>query len=144
MPEPLDDCWQAYVWIILNCKSYFGIDFKKVIIAGDSAGGHFVSALAYMSIERNFRQPDGLALFYSAQNTSQDYYSPGLLNSIDDPIVSLTFFNLVARYVHKNKEDMYKYSHHRYISPMLGMQDEILRQFPKVRIMLAGTDGLRD
>jgi len=38
-PMPLNDCYQGYHWIITQAKKWLNMDIKKVILAGDSAGG---------------------------------------------------------------------------------------------------------
>lgn len=65
-PYPLgfDDCWQAYNWLLKNSLKYFGIDTKKVILTGDSAGGNLVSAITIACIKKGVRKPDGLFLMY--------------------------------------------------------------------------------
>ena len=44
-PEGLNDCWQAYNWILQYCHEIFGITPKKVILSGDSAGGNLVAGI---------------------------------------------------------------------------------------------------
>ena len=51
-PDQLEDCWQAHTWIIENAKEHLKIDFKKVIISGDSAGGGLAISLTLMAIKR--------------------------------------------------------------------------------------------
>lgn len=41
-PKALDDCWQAYYWIIKHSEELLGIPPRKVILVGDSAGGNLV------------------------------------------------------------------------------------------------------
>ena len=41
-PDALEDCWQAYYWIIINANQVFGLDYKKVVLVGDSAGGNAI------------------------------------------------------------------------------------------------------
>jgi len=42
--------WQAYFWLVLNCKDYFGFEPKKIIIIGDSAGGNLALSITTMAI----------------------------------------------------------------------------------------------
>lgn len=49
-PSQIEHVWQAYTWLILNVKQLFGIDFNKVVIVGDSAGGCLTIALTVMAI----------------------------------------------------------------------------------------------
>ena len=44
-PAGLDDCWQAYMFIITFIQKYFNVVPSKVVLVGDSAGGNLVAAL---------------------------------------------------------------------------------------------------
>jgi len=50
-PAAVDDCWQAYNWIIDNCKDTLWINPRKVVLVGDSAGGNLVLAVALRAIK---------------------------------------------------------------------------------------------
>jgi len=50
--------------MINYANDVFGINFKKVFVTGDSAGGNLVLALTNMTIQRNFRIPDGIIPIY--------------------------------------------------------------------------------
>jgi hormone-sensitive lipase len=63
-PKALDDVWQAYNWILNYAEEEFGIQINKIILAGDSAGGHLAFGLTYLLILHNKRLPDGLILSY--------------------------------------------------------------------------------
>jgi hormone-sensitive lipase len=63
-PSALNDCWQVYYWLVKNAESHYGINPKKIIIVGDSAGGNLAAAITVMAITRGFRVPDGLILAY--------------------------------------------------------------------------------
>ena len=80
-----------------NSKQYFGIDFKKIIVTGDSAGGNLAIGLTLMTINRDFRIPDGVFLAYPTCSVVVDKYWPSFLNALDDNILSSVFCNLVLR-----------------------------------------------
>lgn len=40
-PGGLEDCWNAYKWIIQYSNVHLGINPNKIILIGDSAGGNF-------------------------------------------------------------------------------------------------------
>ena len=63
-PSAINDVWQAYYYLVENAKQEFGIDPKRIILVGDSAGGNLVAAITIMSIMRNYRKPDGIILAY--------------------------------------------------------------------------------
>ena len=87
-PAQLDDCWQAYYWIVLNCEKVFGFNPKKIIMVGDSAGGNLILSLTLMTIERGFRKPDGIVPCYAATLCSEEEFFPSLLFSVDDCILT--------------------------------------------------------
>lgn len=41
-PGALEDCWQAYLFIVNRIKEFYNVNPKKIILAGDSAGGNMV------------------------------------------------------------------------------------------------------
>ena len=52
-PEPIDDCFQAYMWILKNAKEELNMNIKNIIISGDSAGGCMVLSLVFILITMN-------------------------------------------------------------------------------------------
>lgn len=54
-PSALDDCWQSYLFIINNIQQYFNINPKKIIMAGDSAGGNMVLGLCQLCMKYGIR-----------------------------------------------------------------------------------------
>ena len=63
-PAGISDLWNAYSWIILNAKAVFGIDYKKVVLTGDSVGGGLIIIITAMAIQRKFRVPDLIMPIY--------------------------------------------------------------------------------
>jgi acetyl esterase len=56
-PAPLEDVTEALIWVAANCERYGG-DRSRLAIAGESAGGNLVTALAVMS---SYRRPERVA-----------------------------------------------------------------------------------
>ena len=52
-PEGLNDCFQAYMWILNHCEQELGIKPEKILISGDSAGGSLVLGLVLLIIAMN-------------------------------------------------------------------------------------------
>ena len=50
-PGPIEDCFAAFQWMTANAKS-LGIDPKRIVIGGESAGGGLTAALAIMARDR--------------------------------------------------------------------------------------------
>ena len=51
-PDSSNDCYQGYYWIMTQAKKHLGMDIKKVIIAGDSAGGQLALNVVTLAIIR--------------------------------------------------------------------------------------------
>ena len=143
-PGALDESWQAYTWLILNAKKVFGIDYKKVILTGDSAGGNLIIALTLMSINRKFRVPDSILPMYPVTICSQERFYPSLLNSFDDAILTNAILGLVMKAYAPEGEHRFIGSHNQYMSPGICASDAALSQFPPVRLFLSGIDPLKD
>jgi acetyl esterase len=56
-PAPIEDASEALIWVRDNC-AYFGGDVNRLAIAGESAGGNLVTALAVASA---IRRPEPFA-----------------------------------------------------------------------------------
>lgn len=67
-PAALDDCWQAYIWILTKLSTVYNVNPKKIIVVGDSAGGNLAIALGLKCVKEGVRVPDGLLLVYPALN----------------------------------------------------------------------------
>ena len=63
-PDPVNDCYQAYVWIVTQAREQLGLDIDRFYLAGDSAGGHLVYSVTFLSMFRGFRIPDGIFVHY--------------------------------------------------------------------------------
>ena len=63
-PAAVEDCWQAYYWIVCHAESQLGIKTSKYILTGDSAGGNLVITVTIMAIEKGFSVPDLLVPAY--------------------------------------------------------------------------------
>jgi hormone-sensitive lipase len=50
-PIGLADCWQAYNWLLYESHKFFNIkENKRIIIAGDSAGGNLACGVTNLCI----------------------------------------------------------------------------------------------
>ncbi len=139
-PESLNDCWQAYHWILENALENFAIDPQKIILAGDSAGGNLVLALTYLLIATNSKKlPDLLMALYPASDVSSATMSPSMVRSLDDVLLStdsLFYINDAYRGNYETEEDPF-------LSPW-RCNKFILEKLPKTRFFLADIDPLRD
>jgi len=78
-PAALDDCWQAYNWVLNNMETSLGsenleilcpliisigIKSKNIVLVGDSAGGNLVLGVTLLAIKNRVQLPNGLLLAY--------------------------------------------------------------------------------
>lgn len=144
-PNQIDDVWQAYFWLVYNCKGYLGFDPKHILFGGDSAGGNLSLACTVMSIQREFRRPDGHILIYPAVCCSNQEFWPSLLMSLDDYILPTQFLNLsVCSYAPKGMLYNKDVQHCEYLSPALYASDDVVRQFPRTILIVGTCDPFKD
>ena len=144
-PYGLNDCYQAYRWIIDHCEKIIGIKPKKIILAGDSSGGTFVLSLTFLIIALNefqnekIRLPDFVIPLYPCCNTTIKGMNLSLLLSLKDFLLNDKFLTYVS--------DAYRGNYDNDDDPFLNpvkAKDIILKKFPKARWHLATCDPLRD
>jgi hormone-sensitive lipase len=138
-PSGLDDCWQAYNWLVDNAHS-FDINPKKIVLVGDSAGGNLALGLALLLIKDKRRVPDGLVLPYPGLKLDEKCYTPSFLNAMDDPILAYSYLGMIlGQYL----DDPTRGARDPIASPFL-MSDEHLRLLPPIRILVGSSDPLHD
>ncbi|CAD8120851.1 unnamed protein product [Paramecium sonneborni] len=139
-PFGLDDCWQAYMFIINYIDRYFNIKPNKVVLVGDSAGGNLVAALTVQIIKSGARIPDGILMAYPALLLDIKQFTPSLLISLNDPLLHHTVLKLcISSYVPQQFDAKLD----PLISPSIA-SDDILSRFPPTRIVLGTNDPLHD
>ena len=62
-PAPLDDCYEAWRWLVDNAPSY-RVDPSRIIVAGQSAGGGLAAALCQRILDEGGLQPVAQLLYY--------------------------------------------------------------------------------
>jgi len=139
-PDALDDIWQAYLWIVNYAETILGIKTKKIILAGDSAGGNLVTALTLRLIRAGLRVPDGCFLIYPCLQIDEEFTSPSFLRSIDDNILPA---NLLKLFTNAYLPDYAQPLTDPFLSP-LAADDELLKRLPPIRIAVGDRDPLHD
>ena len=139
-PAGLEDVWQAYNWLV-TYNSTIGMKIKKIVVAGDSAGGNFSVVLAIKCILENARRPDGLMLVYPAVYIDDKLIKKSFFRCLDDDVVPYSFLKLCKDMYLQDEEldgaqDMM-------ISPLVA-GDEIYQQLPRCRVVFGFDDPLRD
>lgn len=70
-PVPLDDFYRAYCWVA-NHADELEIDGRRIVIAGDSAGGNLAAAVALLARDRGGPPIAHQLLLYPALDTDLD------------------------------------------------------------------------
>lgn len=139
-PAGLDDCWQAYNWVLKYAEEILGIKPTKIILTGDSAGGNLAIGVTVLAIKTGIRIPDGLLLAYPALRLDPRVFTPSLLLALDDQLVPYSLLRLcVEAYVPSEVDP----SLDPLLSP-INLADEILAKLPPIRIMVGDNDPLHD
>ena len=144
-PEPINDCFQAYMWILKHAKEELCMDLKNIIISGDSAGANMVFSLVFMLItinqyeNMNIKLPDLLLIEYPTTYSGEDNVTNSLINSIKD----LVFDPVFLKYVRDAYVGDYKNMEDPFLNPIKA-DEKILKFLPKTRIFFGSTDPLRD
>lgn len=141
-PDPLNDCWQSYLWLLHYAPKQLNMSFDHIMVLGDSAGGNLAMSVVTMSILKGVRKPDFLTLLYPAMGISRDSFGPSILLALDDPLLRAAFVDRVCeQYTDPIKGvDMTK---EFFVNPS-ATPDHLLRQFPPIKMAIAGLDPLRD
>lgn len=139
-PDPINDSWQAYLWILKYSEKYLKLRFKKIFVTGASSGGNLGLGITTLSIQKNVRVPDGIVLTYPAMDTNLKQFSPSLLLGFEDQFMSFSFLLFVLE--NFSKEPL-KVEFNHVMSPKY-IPDDVLAKFPPCRFITAGLDPLRD
>ena len=144
-PYALNDCYQAYRWIVNHFEDTLGIKPKKLIFAGDSSGGGLVLSVIFLLIAKNefegekIRLPDLLILLYPCCNTSSNIMGTSLLLSIKDFLLNDKFL----LYVKESYRDNYPNEDDPFLNPVMA-KECILKKLPKSLWQFGSCDPLRD
>jgi len=139
-PAALDDCWQAYNWIINYSEQVVGVKPGKIILAGDSAGGNLALGVAILAIKNGIRVPDGLLLAYPALRLEPRAYSPSLMLALEDQLVPYSLLRLCLQAYIPNGADP---TRDPLLSP-IHLSNELLERLPPIRMMVGENDPLHD
>lgn len=103
-PVAAYDCLRVYSFLVRDIGKYFRIRPKKVILAGDSAGGNLVCSLMGLIIKYKLQVPDGIFLAYPACDLRR-IFSPSRIYSFTDPLLNPSMLLLCLReYLANNPE----------------------------------------
>lgn len=139
-PEPVNDVIRGYLWILNFLQHVVKCNPKQIILVGDSAGGNMALCLVTWCIVNKVRAPDSMMLFYPAMSTRMQQFTPSLLYSLSDFMLSYSTLKMCGTYYNNNLPNQ---ETNPYLSPIL-LPDEILAQMPMTEIYIGEKDPLRD
>ena len=132
-PIPVEDCYSAYQWTILNADK-LGIDKNKIGIGGDSAGGNLAASVTIMLKDRKQKLPVGAMLIYPVMDRRMKTES--MKRYTDTPVWNAKLSKMMWKaYLKDTNADV------KYASPM---EAESLSFFPRTYIEVAEYDCLHD
>ncbi|KAG2387293.1 hypothetical protein C9374_001625 [Naegleria lovaniensis] len=138
-PTQVEECYSAYKWLLSNCEKLLGAPLKKLVIAGDSAGGNLALATIYRAIRDDIQLPDAVVLSYPA--TYLDFNpSPSRQISVIDPLVNINFLRLCGELYCVESDNA---SCNPFVSPAT-IEDGYLKRFPPTYFNLGTLDPLFD
>ena len=144
-PEAINDCYQAYMWILDNCESELGFKPEKIILSGDSSGGNYALCLNFLLLSmnlyerKNIHTADFLFPLYPCCNASKKNMSLSLASSLED--YKITIKGL------KELNESYRGYYPNELDPFINPRDApdiLIKQMPKCRFMTGSHDPLRD
>lgn len=140
-PAGLEDIWTVYKWLLGHFAEDLGLSPSKIVLAGDSAGGHLVLGCLIKALKAEIRKPEGVVLAYPALVLDPTHYTPSLCLSLDDMVLNHAFLSVcLAAYVQDPALDP---ATDPLLSP--GLADQaLLAQFPPVRLLVGTLDPLGD
>ena len=144
-PKGLNDCYQAYCWILKHMKDELNMNINKIILSGDSSGGNFILSLTFLIIamnefdNKNIRLPDLILALYPCCDTSIKNVNNSLINSLQDFFMNESFL----QYCNHAYRDFYKEENDLFLDPS-KVSENIIKKVPRIRFFLGEGDPLRD
>ncbi|VVC30257.1 Hypothetical protein CINCED_3A008389 [Cinara cedri] len=129
-PRAREELLFAYVWA-LNNAAFLGSTAKRIIMAGDSAGGNLSACVALKCIELNIRIPDSLFLVYFPCAIAWSP-TPARFLSLIDPLIPLGFMtNCLKAYACSPdiyQDNLYEYKLKNIAKPKNGPNENITEE----------------
>ena len=144
-PEGLNDCYQAYMWILDHCEQELGFKPEKIILSGDSAGGNLLIGLILLLLAmneydgKNIRIPDLILPLYPCCTLENNNATISACLAFDKVLLSLKDIG----YMREAYRDYYNNELDPFINIVLA-DEKLLKNFPPSRFMTSSHDALRD
>lgn len=159
-PRAIEEVLYVYCWV-LKYGELVGTTGKKIIFAGDSAGGNIMTAVMIRIIELGLPKPDGLFVAYTPFLLNY-VITPSRFIGFMDPLINVTaiikIFNCYGNGKPLSDEELSelpedidpnlrnafcKIDKNYLMSPMWA-PDEILEKFPPISCLSLNTDPCLD
>ena len=144
-PEGINDCYQAYMWILEHCEEELGFKPEKIILSGDSSGGNYALCLNFLLLSmnlfegKNIHTPDFLFPLYPCSNASRKNMSLSLASSFEDSKITIKGL----RYINESYRGYYPNELDPFINPR-DAPEILIKNMPPTRFMTGTHDPLRD
>ena len=144
-PEGINDCYQAYMWILDHCEEELGFKPERIILSGDSSGGNYALCLNFLLLSMNLFEgktihtPDFLFPLYPCSNASRKNMSLSLASSFEDSRITIKGL--------RNINESYRGYYPNELDPFINPRDApeiLIKNMPKTRFMTGSHDPLRD
>lgn len=93
-PIQSSDCLQGYLWLRYYAEKYLKLKFKKIILYGNSAGGHLSHTVPLLCNLKNIKNADGVVSFGPVGNVDVTKFYPSSLAGLD--CTNLTFAKMIS------------------------------------------------
>ena len=80
------DCLRVYDFLLNHIHKYMNVRPKKIILAGDSAGGNLAFALNVLIMKNRLPPPHGIYAAYPALDVRK-MFSPAKVHAFTDPLL---------------------------------------------------------
>lgn len=95
-PEAVKDALAVYRFIVTELPQLCNIKPKKIVLAGDSAGGNLVCSLMGLILREKLPVPSGICLIYPATSLLTGY-SPSRIHAFFAPILHPSLLDLCLK-----------------------------------------------
>jgi len=143
-PAIFNENYQAYKKIVQQSEKLFGFRINKLVLTGDSCGGHFCLDVMRNCIKDGIRKPDGCLLIYPSTRIVFDNMGPSFGMTCRDSVIEISLMGNMQRAVldleklsieHYEKDNTFNF---------YKTHGNIIAQFPKTYIIVASHDPMKD
>lgn len=158
-PRAIEEIFYVYCWILKTGGKLLGTTAENIIFVGDSAGANLCAAVLIKCIETGVRLPKGILTIYGLFLSNYAAIPSRLLGIFDIFLTYSMMLRIIKTYAGNFKPQKFvkngkippalenefadKIPKNYLISPLLA-PNEILRQFPNIRMLTTDFDPCLD